>query len=70
MRINGHLEPGAICKKCHDIEGFIICDYCYCPLYHVDCGGDFVMMPAGIKDCSACTIPHSKEFVEARKKGQ
>lgn len=69
VRVNGYLEDGAICRKCHTIEGDIICDYCFCPLYHTDCGGDFIIMPAGIKDCSGCIIPHNREFVEARKGG-
>jgi hypothetical protein len=25
-----------------------------------------VMMPAGIKDCSRCTRPHDKQFVDQR----
>lgn len=44
------------------------CLFCYCPLYLLkdDCGGNFNYMDNGIKDCSACTIPHSPggyEFV-------
>jgi len=26
-----------------------------------DCGGKFVYLPNGIKDCSACTLPHLKD---------
>ena len=39
------------------------CLFCYCPLYMLgkDCGGKFVYLPNGIKDCSACTLPHLKD---------
>lgn len=40
------------CEACFD------CDYCYCPLYDLDCGGDFIILPNGIKDCSKCIKPH------------
>ena len=38
------------------------CLFCYCPLYALgtDCGGNFVFLENGVKDCSACTIPHEK----------
>lgn len=37
------------------------CLFCYCPLYHSkDCGGNFVLLANGVKDCSYCTIPHEK----------
>jgi len=36
------------------------CLFCYCPLYALGsrCGGNFSYMESGIKDCSACLIPH------------
>ena len=39
------------------------CLFCYCPLYALgkDCGGNFVMLENGVKDCSGCAIPHRKE---------
>lgn len=39
------------------------CFFCYCPLYALGsrCGGNYVYIEGGIKDCSACTIPHSDE---------
>ena len=39
------------------------CLFCYCPLYALgkECGGDFVVLENGVKDCSGCTIPHRKE---------
>lgn len=44
---------------CHDIKGdFYNCLFCYCPIYHYDCGGRYT--DEGVKDCSNCTIPHSK----------
>jgi len=42
------------------------CLFCYCPLYALGetCGGDFVMLENGVKDCSGCTLPHRKENYE------
>lgn len=39
------------------------CMFCYCPLYALgeDCGGNFRYTENGIKDCSACTVPHRKK---------
>ena len=36
------------------------CLFCYCPLYPLgrECGGNFVMLENGTKDCSRCLIPH------------
>lgn len=57
-RLNGYLEPGARCRKCHEIEGDIDCTFCYCPLYHdADCPGDYVMR-GEVRDCSQCLLPH------------
>lgn len=41
---------------------FFNCLFCYCPLYMLgeDCGGNFRFMENGVKDCSACMLPHSK----------
>lgn len=61
MEYDRYKDPDATCKKCHDMET-IICDYCYCPLYYEDCGGNFKIMEAGIKDCSDCIFPHTIEF--------
>ena len=33
------------------------CLFCFCPLYHTDCGGNCTYHD-GVKDCSACTYPH------------
>ncbi len=50
---------------CHagaDPEKFS-CLFCYCPLYALgdQCGGNFTYTEQGIKDCSACLRPHSRE---------
>ena len=43
------------------------CLFCYCPLYALGrrCGGQFTYMSQGVKDCSACTIPHRRESYDA-----
>jgi len=50
------------CHTTNDLENFN-CLFCYCPLYMLDeqCGGDYVILPNGVKDCSDCTIPHVRE---------
>ena len=50
------------CHKCTDTENFS-CLFCYCPLYALGdrCGGNFSYTNEGIKDCSACLIPHRRE---------
>ncbi len=50
------------CHKGAD-EGTFNCLFCYCPLYALGehCGGHFTYTADGIKDCSACLIPHRKE---------
>ena len=50
---------------CHagaDPENFN-CLFCYCPLYRLGekCGGNFRYTKDGIKDCSACMVPHRRE---------
>ena len=39
------------------------CLFCYCPLYALgkDCGGNFRYTESGIKDCSACLLPHNRK---------
>jgi len=35
------------------------CMFCMCPLYqYEDCGGNFIILENGAKDCSNCLIPH------------
>ena len=48
---------------CHKTEGeYFNCMFCHCPLYALgdQCGGNFVYIEGGIKDCSACSIPHTE----------
>lgn len=45
------------CHKVKNPDNFN-CKFCYCPLYLLDCGGNF-KMKGDIKDCSQCMIPHS-----------
>ncbi len=46
---------------CHNMENQN-CLFCFCPLYFLDCGGNFVMIEfedgREVKDCSECKIPH------------
>lgn len=48
---------------CHRVtsEKEFNCLFCYCPLYALgeQCGGNFVYLEDGTKDCSNCMIPHS-----------
>lgn len=52
------------CHKTQDPEQFN-CLFCFCPLYMLkdQCGGNF-KYTQGIKDCSDCMIPHSKNGYE------
>lgn len=45
---------------CHKVidENHFNCMFCYCPLYPYECGGQYIKLSNGIKDCSNCTIPH------------
>lgn len=58
---------------CHPIEdeSKFNCMFCYCPLYALGeaCGGDFVYLENGIKDCSGCMVPHkwdSYDYITSR----
>lgn len=49
---------------CHKLKD-MLCVYCYCPLYYdVECGGNYVILPNGIKDCSDCVRPHTPEGIK------
>lgn len=50
------------CHKCANMESFN-CLFCFCPLYALGdkCGGNFTYTEQGVKDCSACMIPHHVE---------
>ena len=49
------------CHPTADPENFN-CLFCYGPLYALGekCGGNFRWTETGIKDCSACLVPHSE----------
>lgn len=50
------------CHEGSDPERFN-CLFCYCPLYALGetCGGNFTYNERGIKDCSACRLPHDPQ---------
>ena len=43
------------------------CLFCYCPLYPLgaQCGGNYTLLPGGVKDCSGCLVPHLPQNYEA-----
>jgi len=50
---------------CHPQLKEINCLFCYCPLYHIpDCGGNYVMLDNGCKDCSNCVLVHRPDGYE------
>ena len=52
---------------CHQVSGeYFNCMFCHCPLYALgdQCGGNFVYIEGGIKDCSNCVIPHTESGVQ------
>ena len=46
------------------------CMFCYCPLYPLGsrCGGNFVWLENGIKDCSHCLLPHQADACQRIEK--
>lgn len=58
--------PWFPCHEGVEREGFN-CLFCYCPLYALGerCGGSFTYTPSGVKDCTACTLPHAPGGYEA-----
>ncbi|CAM2904435.1 cysteine-rich small domain-containing protein [Hathewaya histolytica] len=53
------------CHKVKDDKDFN-CLFCYCPLYTLGskCGGNFTYTESGVKNCTNCLIPHSKNGYE------
>lgn len=49
--------------SCHKTE-HLNCLFCFCPLYWLDCKGNFKVLKNGVKDCSECNIPHSENGYE------
>jgi len=57
---------------CHNFKR-INCIFCYCPIYSFDCGGNYIILKNGIKDCSKCELPHTEkgyDYVVKFLKGQ
>lgn len=57
------VKPPIGCKyyPCHEglSDAEFDCEFCYCPAYFIpNCGGNYHVLPNGIKDCSDCTLPH------------
>ena len=50
------------CHATKQIDAFN-CLFCYCPLYAMGekCGGNWTILENGVKDCSACIMPHRRE---------
>ncbi|MFW5891007.1 MAG: cysteine-rich small domain-containing protein [bacterium] len=43
---------------CKNVEN-LNCLFCFCPLYpYEECGGNYIILNNGIKDCSMCILPH------------
>ncbi|MCR4673039.1 MAG: cysteine-rich small domain-containing protein [Lachnospiraceae bacterium] len=47
------------CHKTADPDSFN-CLFCYCPLYALGpkCGGNYRILPNGVKSCEDCLVPH------------
>lgn len=57
------------CKyyPCHKGTEHINCLFCYCPLYNMDCPGNYNYIETEhkrIKECTGCTFPHKPENYE------
>lgn len=53
-----HFENFDCCHhSCHNMDD-INCLFCFCPLYFLDCKGNYKTLKNGVKDCSNCLIPH------------
>jgi len=63
---------------CHKELREVNCLFCFCPLYGIkECGGQYIILNNGIKDCTNCTWPHKrssydiilKRVVESKENG-
>lgn len=62
--MHAHFFENKECEyyPCHEGLQKCNCLFCFCPLYPVaGCGGNFVRLSNGVKDCSGCTLPHRAE---------
>ncbi len=50
------------CKyyPCHQITEDLNCLFCYCPMYFIQCPGEYELLSEGRKDCTDCTLPHER----------
>lgn len=50
---------------CHKQDVALNCMFCFCPLFTVECGGDYTVFAdehgEHKKDCSSCTLNHRPE---------
>ncbi|MBO5620561.1 MAG: metal-binding protein [Butyrivibrio sp.] len=49
---------------CHHMDGDINCLFCYCPLYNMECPGEYRMVERRghiVKSCIDCSFPHRPE---------
>ena len=49
---------------CHESDTDLNCLFCYCPLYHLSCPGNYRMKEKDgrmIKSCIDCDFPHRPE---------
>ena len=49
---------------CHKCSIDINCLFCFCPLYHLDCPGNYTITESSrgpIKNCKDCVFPHVPE---------
>lgn len=53
---------------CHKGMDDLNCLFCYCPMYHYKCPGNYRVFEANgkrLKDCMECTFPHIPEHYDA-----
>lgn len=65
MKNNSKCFTNRSCEyfPCHDIgnRDDFNCLFCYCPLYFIECSGNYTLLDDGRKDCSKCILPHLGE---------
>jgi Zn-finger protein len=53
---------------CHKSSIALNCLFCYCPLYHLECPGEYDEIKGGndliVKDCSKCMLNHQQDSHE------
>ncbi|MCR5419617.1 MAG: cysteine-rich small domain-containing protein [Lachnospiraceae bacterium] len=66
MNNSGKFFANRSCEyyPCHKGIEDINCMFCFCPLYNMDCPGNYIMKEKNgrmIKSCIDCTFPHIRE---------